>query len=1145
MQAGFPIGRFFLWGLCVPLIAGTAAVQAQVVPGGLGTLVNGSRSQGCSEGSCAITGGTDSGINRFHRLKSLDTRGLIQHVHIDSGNQKNIIMGVTAPVGSFINKSVELSSPAHLFLLSPGGIHLGAGAGFFNTPKLTLSTANQLRFAGGLFDVNTSTSDQLAPLIGDPMSGSHGLLNPNARHGSGELRGAGIYLDGIAIQISDDLLVDAPGGLVKVKDSSIDMIRSDGVGGSVTLSGERVQIDGASTVAARGSSGGGLIQLGGSWQNSNSKVRQSIQTSIDQDAVIDASALDEGSGGTIAVWSDTHNPNSLTTVRGVLRANGGLHSGNGGKIETSGYLLDISNASVDTSAFQGSAGTWLIDPYNIEIVSTATGAFSSPFRPTSTTQIGVDQINTALDSNSVTIYADPSPTAGTQAGTITFVAKTGGDTSPYVFSGSVNQRLKFVANSDIVLNQPVRIEDGQYLDFVSLNGGLSGTGGITLADGSSLVVDQAADTSFAGAIISNDANASLSSFEKKGSGTLTLTSNSHDFQGDAIYIWAGSLGSSKDNVMGSPAPEVYVSPGASLRLSGGTSVANSIQISGIGPGGIGALRSQSDANTITGQITLKGVGGGLADQDASIHIESGSLVLQRPDASASVITKGSDMNPVTNLKITGEGDLSINSPLDLRTDPVGPDDKDDSPMAGFKIDGKAAVTLNAASINAASNTDPFVVSLDGGGSLSLAVASSFRPDAEFKLDGSSKLVFGVLQSFNSNSKITIQGGGGVLSVPNSLDQTYLGVLAGSGSLGKEGGGTLRLTSAANTYSGNLTISAGQLYYNTTGGSPASVTCADAGSSSLCPAPAPAPAPRVQVEEPVEEEQPVVVEAQSTAEPVVDTPVVSESSESSEDVASNVSSTESSSTSSQDEADQVLSTISSQAPVEEVLAAPTLNETPGFSVTSTAVGLSDSLDTTSVQTSETSSSTAQSSQAATSTVETSEVSTNQVIASGGDATVQGVEVSLGESFALAGEADTPTSEPESGVASERTSSPASSSDGDPGESSTDRAESSAASTESDSDAASDASPDDAGSPDAAGSDTTIDQARPTTQTTARVQAQTIPDAEVAPRLADADAATTTQAVTTLNLPDLSGRKAPSVSEMQSSLRSIRASVQVRP
>ena len=165
----------------IPLVAFLAGmpVQADVASrsaDGLGTRINGSRGGRCSSGLCHIDGGTHSGANRFHRLSEFDTRGAIQGVSIDSDGVRNVVLGVTALDGSFINKSVSLSSPAHLFLLSPGGIQLMPGASFQQIPQLTLSTAAQLRFAGGVFDVFNTPSNAIAALGSDPLPGAMGLL---------------------------------------------------------------------------------------------------------------------------------------------------------------------------------------------------------------------------------------------------------------------------------------------------------------------------------------------------------------------------------------------------------------------------------------------------------------------------------------------------------------------------------------------------------------------------------------------------------------------------------------------------------------------------------------------------------------------------------------------------------------------------------------------------------------------------------------------------------------------------------------------------------------------------------------------------------------------------------------------------------
>ena len=70
---------------------------------------------------------------------------------------------------------------------------------------------------------------------------------------------------------------------------------------------------------------------------------------VEQNALIDASATHAGNGGSIAIWSEVK-----TTVAGILKAMGGTLSGNGGFIETSGHFLDVLPV-INT----GVGGAWL------------------------------------------------------------------------------------------------------------------------------------------------------------------------------------------------------------------------------------------------------------------------------------------------------------------------------------------------------------------------------------------------------------------------------------------------------------------------------------------------------------------------------------------------------------------------------------------------------------------------------------------------------------------------------------------------------------------------------------------------------------------------------------------------------------------
>src|SRR3546814_7827948 len=101
-------------------------------------------------------------------------------------------------------------------------------------------------------------------------------------------------------------------------------------------------------------------------------------------------------------------------IFGDLRARGGASGGDGGFIETSGGGVDLRGIGIDTSAPNGNAGTWLIDPYDVDIVSGA-GAGTlppNPFDPIATSLIQDGDINNALDAGSTVRITPGDPAAG-------------------------------------------------------------------------------------------------------------------------------------------------------------------------------------------------------------------------------------------------------------------------------------------------------------------------------------------------------------------------------------------------------------------------------------------------------------------------------------------------------------------------------------------------------------------------------------------------------------------------------------------------------------------------------------------------------------------------------------------------------------
>ena len=134
--------------------------------------------------------------------------------------------------------------------------------------------------------------------------------------------------------------------------------------GNIQVTGKEVTIKSTASLEAKGATGGGEILVGGSWQNTDPSVQQATYTTAEAGSVIDASATENGDGGTVVLWSGISNSNSLTKANGIIYSKGGAEGGSGGFVETSGSILNIDGITVSTLAFDGSANLWLLDPYN-------------------------------------------------------------------------------------------------------------------------------------------------------------------------------------------------------------------------------------------------------------------------------------------------------------------------------------------------------------------------------------------------------------------------------------------------------------------------------------------------------------------------------------------------------------------------------------------------------------------------------------------------------------------------------------------------------------------------------------------------------------------------------------------------------------
>ncbi|MBW0167484.1 MAG: CHAT domain-containing protein [Vulcanococcus sp.] len=366
--------------------------QAEVAGQGgsrsLGTLINGERAGRCTAGVCVVGGGTRAGDNLFHRLKAFDTRGAITGVRFQNQRNQTVIVGVVNPFGSWIDKTIKFENPGNLLFLSPGGIRLGAGAGFQQINQLGLSTATRLAMqGGGSFDVFRTTAFDAATLVGTPLFNAQGLhVDADARQEAGITGVPGIVADGIEVTVDQELFLDAMDGAVQVRDSQITVQPTQGLGGALTLTGQSVELTGATQLKAQGPAGGGEIRIGGGQRGENLDVRNAQQVLLDAGTQVLADATGHGAGGRVIVWSDQR-----TEVHGTISAQGGPEGGDGGFVETSSAQVLQVTGRVSTAAPKGNAGQWLLDPEEVAITSEA------DVTTTETSSISAESLQQAVD----------------------------------------------------------------------------------------------------------------------------------------------------------------------------------------------------------------------------------------------------------------------------------------------------------------------------------------------------------------------------------------------------------------------------------------------------------------------------------------------------------------------------------------------------------------------------------------------------------------------------------------------------------------------------------------------------------------------------------------------------------------------------
>jgi hypothetical protein len=546
------------------------------------------------------------------------------------------------------------------------------------------------------------------------------------------------------------------------------------IGGTVKLLGQQVAVADGAKIDVSGDAGGGTALIGGNLHGAGPEPN--AQNTTVGKATINASAITSGNGGTVAVYST-----GQTEFNGTITSQGGIVSGNGGMVETSGHTLHVGEAaSVVTLAPHGKSGTWLLDPDYLTIVSGEAGTTpNETFSTTGSDTIQTLPIITALGSGNVTLQANVDIMVN---GNI---------------SATTPNTLELDAGHSIFLNANIN------LNFMATAAG----------QGSTIILS------------ANDPRGSGNASDASITGTGTLYANNITLK----------LTGSSQGIGTSTAPVLVdysdssTNPPLSLTVASGSDVylqsqADSTQISATGVN-VGA--HTFDLSTLAGPI-LQAPGGAITA--SSVILDTSIVASDIGSSTTPILLQGPDNNPVTLTAFTGGGNAYFNAQANGGTGYTGSIALGVVSTGNFTLAAQGPVsqvtadTITASNLTVSTTSTGSTVVLDNTGN-QISNTASFNTtgagsDVSFT-NGASQVFIGA-SSVAGNFSINALNGGIQLgsegappiAAANTLTLKANGLInqagtptsyVSAGGLNAQATGHIRLTNPDNQISGNVKL----------------------------------------------------------------------------------------------------------------------------------------------------------------------------------------------------------------------------------------------------------------------------------------------------------------------------------------------------
>ncbi|WP_111639359.1 two-partner secretion domain-containing protein [Marinomonas shanghaiensis] len=582
-------------------------------------------------------------------------------------------------------------------------------------------------------------------------------------------------------------------------------------GGEIVFMGDDITNSG--TIVADGATGGGEILIGGDWQGKNAEqYPHATKVTLTETSQISASATTQGDGGKVVVWSDIKNADSVTKVAGNIRAQGLGENANGGKIETSGSVLNVAKGTTVK------ASEWLLDPTNITISAGSDGSLTSG---ETQSDIGAETIETALNAGTnVTVQTD-SEVAG--EGDITVAAN-------ILKSSGADATLTLTAANNIVINENVSITSttGALNTVLRADNDSSSSGSVSMGAGSSIdtnggdvwiggetdtspaasVTTQAISTAAGSVKILSTGDVSLGSITS--TGTVELSSSGTVTQTGAI------TGGQNVNLLGTGG--TYTLTNTSNAIGTLTANTGSLNVTNNQDFSLGSIVTTGDVElSSTGTVTqtdaiaggqnvnLLGAGGtytltNTSNEIGSLAADTGSLnVTNNQDFSLGSIVTTGDVELSSTGAVTQTGAITGGQALNLHGSGTYT-----LTNAGNEI---ASLAANTGTLSVTNNHDFSLGTIATTGAVELSSTGSVTQTGAITGDQALNLLgTGTYTLTNENNEIgTLTADTGSVELVNSSAQTT-GAITTTGAL--------NLTSGSLTINENIATGAGNVTFNT-------------------------------------------------------------------------------------------------------------------------------------------------------------------------------------------------------------------------------------------------------------------------------------------------------------------------------------------